>query len=421
MANGSSAPAPAPAVREEGVLASFVKGLDNRRDSIVSQLPRSITFDRFRSTAIEAVRSNPDILDATAQSIWGAIAKAAADGLMPDGREGVITVYSTKVKRKLPNSNAVEEVWEKRAQWNPMLFGIRKRARETDNIIIDAQAVYSGDHFLWKQGDSPAIEHIPPPLGQSRGELIGAYAIFRTANGEVLHREVMDATQIEAVRGQSKAGNSLMWTTFKEEAYRKVVIRRGIKTVPSSPQLDRVVSRDDETFEFNTHPAIEGVADAASLPPPQPKPTVVAIAGPPKAPPRAAVAQATGGSGAAPENAQRSLPARTDNAGQDSGGGAPAPDAQPKPVEPAQETGPAAPPPGVGLDGKVHMLGLFQEWVEQQVASATDASDLYDLWETKIEPWRERMPADWFKHLKFIQKKAIDRLAKPSADESESG
>lgn len=215
----------------------FEGELRQREREIASMLPSHITRERFLNSAISAVKQNPDLLKATPRSLFAAVTKSAQDGILPDGREGVITLYGDT------------------AQWNPMAYGLRKRARELDGIIIDAQVVCEGDKFIWHQGDDPRIEHIPATLGKPRGMKIGAYAIFKREDGNILHREVMDMTQIEAVRGQSKAANSLMWTKFSEEGYRKTVIRRGIKTVPVSEKLEQIVRGDDDQFDFTQEPS----------------------------------------------------------------------------------------------------------------------------------------------------------------------
>lgn len=224
----------------------FETELKAREQSIVSMLPPHVGKQRFINSAIAAVKQTPDLLTATPRSLFTAITKSAQDGLLPDGREGVITMYREKQK---------DDSWLMVAQWNPMTFGLRKRARELDDIIVNAQVVHENDRFVRHEGDDPRIEHDPAPLGQSRGAMIGAYAIIRNETA-ILHREVMDKAQIEAVRAQSKAQNSLMWTKFTEEAWRKTVIRRAMKSVPCSDTLDEIVRRDDESFDF-TEPAAQ--------------------------------------------------------------------------------------------------------------------------------------------------------------------
>ncbi|KKK78215.1 hypothetical protein LCGC14_2845810, partial [marine sediment metagenome] len=214
------------------VWESFEEELKSRELAICSMLPSHVNKDRFKNSVIAAVKQTPGLLKATPRSLFASVTKSAQDGLLPDGREGVITVYGDE------------------AQWNPMAFGLRKRAREIDEIMVDAQVVYEKDEFIWSQGDNPRIEHNPAPLGVSRGTMIGAYAVFRNQDG-ILHREVMDASQIEKVRSQSKQPNGLLWGKFTEEAWRKTVVRRGFKSVPCSEKLGNIVRRDDDNYEFD--------------------------------------------------------------------------------------------------------------------------------------------------------------------------
>ena len=218
--------------------------LRNREAEIATLLPTHISRERFINMAIIAAKNNQDLVKCDRRSLHAAITKAAEDGLQPDGREGVVNVYNEK--REIDG----KETWVKVACWIPMAHGIRKRAREICGMIIDAQVVHENDFFERQQGDDPKIIHKPPQLGKPRGKMIGAYAIYKQGN-EILHREVMDAEQIATVKSCVKAKNGLLWTKFEDEAWRKTVLRRGIKTVPSVPEaLQRIVSRDDDQYEF---------------------------------------------------------------------------------------------------------------------------------------------------------------------------
>lgn len=226
-------------VKDEGAgagrsVADFRKVLDDRRRDLEPMLPEGVRFERLRATALEAVRQNPELLRCDARSLLGAISKAAYDGLLPDGREGVITHYKDRRTGRLL------------AGWNPMAAGFRKRARELDSIIVDADVVRANDTFDHQGGDNPYIIHKRPPLGHKRGDMIGAYAIYRQGGG-ILHREVMDLDEINAARAQSRQPDGLMWTKFPWEAFKKTVVRRGFKSVPCSERLTELINRDDET------------------------------------------------------------------------------------------------------------------------------------------------------------------------------
>lgn len=232
------------------IFDQFSTEIARREDEIAAVLPPHIPFEKFRQTALIAVKNNPALLRADRRSLHQAITEAAEDGLHPDGREGVISIYKEKQK-----DGSYLEV----ANWNPMIWGIRKRALELCQIVIDANVVHERDHWRRRQGDDPCIEHEPPPLGEDRGKPVGAYAIFRRGS-EILHREVMDVKEIEVVKAQSRQQGGLLWTKFWGEAWKKTVVRRGIKTIPSVPAFDKIVSREDRDFSFDrraTTPAEE--------------------------------------------------------------------------------------------------------------------------------------------------------------------
>lgn len=248
------------------IYQQFEQELDSRAEMFASMLPSTVTPARFRNTVVAAVRQDPTIFQASIRSIMAAVIRAAQDGLVPDGREGHIAVYNVNTARR-----GQPEKWEKRAQWNPMAHGLRKRLRELDGIIANSEVVHESDHFIWHQGDEPKIEHEPARLGQDRGKMIGAYCIYKREDGTILHREVMDCVQIEMTRNQSKAKDSLMWTKFVSEGYRKSVLRRGIKTVPVGDTMKEIIRRDDDdNFAFASQ-----VAPAAPVlaPPPAPPPS----------------------------------------------------------------------------------------------------------------------------------------------------
>lgn len=259
-------PKPAPstevvkATEQRPTWAQFEAEIREREAEIASLLPTHISRERFLNTCIIAAKNNPDLMLCDRRSLHAALTKAAEDGLQPDGREGVINTYNEK--RKVGN----KETWVKVACWIPMTYGIRKRARELCGMIVDAQIVCENDKFARRQGDRPAIEHEPAQLGKPRGKMIGAYAIFKQGD-EILHREVMDAGQVAEVKKCVKAQNGLLWTRFEDEAWRKTVVRRGIKTVPSVPDaLVRVVSRDDDQYEFDAPRERPKVLDVPDIP-----------------------------------------------------------------------------------------------------------------------------------------------------------
>jgi recombination protein RecT len=229
-------------------------------------LPKSISPDRFTRCVITAIQANPGIVEGEKSSLYSSIVQAAQAGINLDGKEGALVIFNTKQGNN----------WVKKIQFMPMVGGIIKRLGAA-GVTVDSQVVYANDTFDVEYGDNPRIVHKPPPFGQPRGEMIGAYAICKSRTGEV-YREVMDADQIAAVRGQSRAGDSLMWTKFATEAWRKTVLRRCAKRIPILDELaQRTMDADDQTFDFPADdlPAVDPgtvVAEQPQTPVETPKP-----------------------------------------------------------------------------------------------------------------------------------------------------
>jgi recombination protein RecT len=237
-------------------------GSKDFRAKLDTALPKGVDADRFTRMTITALQANPDLLEADKDSLYLAILQCAQTGLPPDGKQAALVVFNTNVGNK---QNAR---WIKKVQFMPMVTGIINKLGEI-GIKCDTAVVHANDAFEWEQGDEPKIRHKPAQLGSDRGEMIGAYAILRPKGGDVYH-EVMDASQIEAVRAQSRAPNSLMWSQFKSEGWRKTVLRRCAKRVPMpfDEALEKTLEADNATFEMG-EPAKTGAEPAKD-------PTIVA-------------------------------------------------------------------------------------------------------------------------------------------------
>ena len=240
----------------------FKAALDTRTGDIQAMLPSHVSIERFRAVALSAASQRGEILQCTPNTLFGALAKAAQDGLLPDGREGVILSHRSKHRYK-DAQGVWRERWTDDAAWIPMVQGQRKRARELEGLLVQAEVIYQQDHFLLVFGDEPRLEHTPAGLGNQRGEPIGAYAIYRI-DGVIVHREVMDRDQILTVRSKSKNPEGMLWTTFWTEGWRKTVIKRGFKSVPVGEPLDRLLNRDNALFDLDSD---AGTSSSPPLPP----------------------------------------------------------------------------------------------------------------------------------------------------------
>jgi len=234
----------------QSTAAVFYNDLENYTANLRDALPADIPVERFKRVLVTAVSTNPELLYADRRSLFNAAMRCAVDGLLPDGRQAALVVFRTDVKQRDPNTGIDHVRKIDAATYMPMLAGLRERMRKSGEVASAvAEAVFERDVFSYRLGDDPYIEHRPPPLGEPRGQVIGAYAIIRLKNGEVI-RDVMDRPMIEAARNVSRAKNSPMWTNFYWEGAKKTVLRRASKQAPFSSELRRVIDRDDEAPEI---------------------------------------------------------------------------------------------------------------------------------------------------------------------------
>ena len=210
--------------------------LEIMRKEFSAVLPPQIAPDRFVRTCLTAIQLQPALMQADRRSLYAAIMRSAQDGLFPDGRDAALVIYRTKEGP--------------RVQYMPMIAGLLKKLRQSGGLAsISAHVVYEGDVFEYCLGDDEAITH-RPQLGGDAGKPIAAYAIAKMRDGSIW-REVMSVEQIEKVRNVSRASNSGPWVSFWSEMARKTVLRRLMKRLPSSSDLDQVTEADNETFDYS--------------------------------------------------------------------------------------------------------------------------------------------------------------------------
>lgn len=231
------------ATAKQHPLVKVREQFEGRQSEFASALPAHIPVERFVRVVMTAIQINPQLLDAPRVELFNAAMKAAQDGLLPDGRDGALVCR--------PGRNGVSVTWQ------PMIGGIRKKARNSGEIATwDAHVVYGNDHFQFQLGDAPQVNH-SYDLRADRGEPIGAYSVAVMKDGSKSY-EVMSVSDINAIRDTSdawkafKAGKikSTPWATHWGEMARKTVARRHAKVLPMSTDLDDLIRRDDELYSF---------------------------------------------------------------------------------------------------------------------------------------------------------------------------
>lgn len=210
-------------------------------------LPKHVSVEKFQRVVMTSLQQNPDILNTDRRSLFMACTRAAQMGLLPDGREGAIVKYGQQ------------------AQFLPMVAGLMKMVRQSGEISSwSVQTVHENDEFDYQMGDDEYIRH--KPAIRNRGALIGAYSIVTLKDGEK-SREFMNAEEIDAIRQRSRSKDSGPWKTDTGEMFKKSCVRRHVKRLPLSTDLDGL---HDEEFSEISQPSASEPAEPTPRKPGRP-------------------------------------------------------------------------------------------------------------------------------------------------------
>jgi recombination protein RecT len=143
-------------------------------------------------------------------------------------------------------------------------MGLLDLAIQSGSILWgQAELVYAADKFTMHGFDQPPT-HERNPFLKDRGELVGAYTVVKTRDGDYL-TTTMTADEVFAIRNRSDAwiayekdnSKKCPWVTDEGEMVKKTVIKRAYKTWPKSDRLDKAVhvlnTEADEGITFPQH------------------------------------------------------------------------------------------------------------------------------------------------------------------------
>lgn len=211
-------------------------------------LPAGVSLEKFTRTTKLAVQMNPDIVGADRRSLFLAMVQCAASGLLPDGRESALVTVKVRGKENVA--------------WWPMIGGLRKKAAE-HGITLAASVVYEHDTFSYSTMP-PAVEHKPTPLGQDKGQILGAFAVALDPTGRVICPPVvMSREEIDKVKAGSRSASSEYspWVKWYDRMACKTVARRLFSEMPLANQ-----ARDE--LEAALQDVVPGEVTEASAPVP---------------------------------------------------------------------------------------------------------------------------------------------------------
>lgn len=254
---------------------------DSQKKVLLEVLPEHVKPERLLRIATGALRTTPMLMNASVESLFGAIVQCAQLGLEPNTPLG--HAYLIPFNNRRAGKTEVQVVFGYK--------GLIDLARRSGQIVsIAAHPVYENDEFIYQFGLDEKLEH--KPCLDDRGNVIAFYAVAKLVGGGYAF-EVMSRQQVEHIRDNSqnymfaKDKSKTVWGQHFEEMGRKTVLRRLFKFLPVSIELATASALDSKAYEdtqgldgvlegeFTVSPEdapIEHIEDADVEPEPEPEP-----------------------------------------------------------------------------------------------------------------------------------------------------
>lgn len=193
-------------------------------------IPKHCDVDRLVRLALTQLRLKPKLLDCNRQSLFGAIMEAGQMGLeIGVGGQCWMIPYKGEVALRIGYRGMCELSW-----------------RSEKIRSIDARVVCENDEFDYRFGTERFLHHVKGK-SDKRGAFTHAYAIVETTKNGTMF-DVMDRPEVEAIRDRSPSyiRKSGPWLTDPGEMWKKTPLRRLLKITPSSTELQRAVTLDEQ-------------------------------------------------------------------------------------------------------------------------------------------------------------------------------
>jgi recombination protein RecT len=205
-------------------------------------LPKDFDADRLTRIALTTFKMNPKLLDASVESLIGAVLQSAQLGLMPNLLGSCYFI---------PYHN--KQTGETTVSFQIGYKGLIDLVYRSGNVLyVRANAVCENDEFKYRYGINEELDHVPAP--KNRGNITHFYAYAKLKNGGH-YFDVMTVDEINQIRdrhsqafqGAKKYNNekSSVWAMHYEEMAKKTIIKRMIKYLPISVEVQNHIASDE--------------------------------------------------------------------------------------------------------------------------------------------------------------------------------
>lgn len=238
ITNAAEAQSNAPAVVTPK--QTLAKMIENNKAAIGLSLPKSMDQDRFARLLLTAANTTPALFDCDPRSFLAAGVTCAQLGLEPNDPRGLAYLIPFNDKRKGKVVNLI-------IGYRGMLDLARRSGMVSS---INAFPVFEGDHFVYRLGLEPTLEHVPGDHDEDPKKLTHVYAVARV-NGDpqfvVLTRKQIDKTKASSMGASSSYSP---WNTHYTEMALKTALRRLCKWLPQTVEVAQADVADGRAMTF---------------------------------------------------------------------------------------------------------------------------------------------------------------------------
>lgn len=193
-----------------------------------------IDADRFLRVALTELRTKPELLNCTRESVLGGLMLCAQLGLEPGGPLGHAYLVPFK-NRKTGRIEATFILGYKG------IIALARRSGHIESIV--ARAVFEHDDFTYEFGLDEKLVH-RPKLDGDRGQPFAYYAVARYVGGG--HNfVVLSKSDVDRYRARSRAKDSGPWITDYEAMALKTCVRRLAAWLPLTVEAATAVDADE--------------------------------------------------------------------------------------------------------------------------------------------------------------------------------
>lgn len=229
MKNDQAEGSNAIAKRANHPVISKVDYLDHRKDLLGAGLPSHMVVEREIRTATVMLMQSKDLQAASPQSFYLAVSIAVNSGIGLGNGKGYLIPYKGNVS------------------YVPGWKGLVDLVSRTGRGSVWTGVVHKGDHFDYRLGDSPFLEHRPGD-SEDHKDITHYYAIGRVKGSDWPHIVVWSVAKvIKHLNQYNKVGGKhyAVQNDNNMEMYsRKVVLLQVLKYMPTSQDLENAINAE---------------------------------------------------------------------------------------------------------------------------------------------------------------------------------